>query len=146
MPNVGGQAGCFTYQDDSNKGLALLYCTLAKDKSRVDALKLPAGIQRLSSASSYFLSNGMLVEALTAAASLVGLCQQDELMSTVHKEECGFPDDWIFSIKDVVSTAVKVLLCAPLLALWMSGFAFVVTACWTRSQSCFWSDGAPACL
>ncbi len=51
----------------------------------------------------------MLVEALTAAASLVGLCQQDKLISTVRKEECGFLDDWVFSVKNVISTAVKVL-------------------------------------
>ena len=73
------------------------------------ALDTPAGLQRLSSASNYFLSKGMLVEALTAAASLFGLCQQDKLISTLHKEECGFLDDWVFSVKNVISTAVKVL-------------------------------------
>ena len=108
-PNAGGETSSFTYQDDSNKGLESLYCTLAQSASRWDALDTPAGLQRLSSASNYFLAKGMLVEALTAAASLVGLCQQDKLISTVRKEECGFLDDWVFSVKNVISTAVKVL-------------------------------------
>ena len=60
------------------------------------------------------------MEALTAAASLVGLCQQDKLYSIVRKKESGFLDDWIFSIKDVISTTVKVLWNAVLLALCLS--------------------------
>ncbi|DBA89173.1 hypothetical protein WJX77_001028 [Trebouxia sp. C0004] len=46
-------------------------------------------------------------QQLPFATSLVGLCQQQKLYSTVRKEEFGFLDDWIFSIKDVISNAVK---------------------------------------
>lgn len=58
-------------------------CTAQWHTHRFEGLQLPDSYQSLSSlhsASHYFLSKGMLVEAMTAAATLVGICLTDKLM------------------------------------------------------------------
>ena len=110
---------------------------MAQNSHRVDALTLPDSCPRLNSASHYFLSKGMLVEAMTAAATLAGLCLTDKLMSIVTKQGPICPDEWLFSIKDIISGAIKVLSPShPTLPSWVCKHVhIVVTQTRCRCQS-----------
>ena len=73
---------------------------MADSAHRFEALQLPDSYQSLNSlhsASHYFLSRGMLVESMTAAATLAGICLTDKLMSIVVKQEHLYREEWIFS-------------------------------------------------
>ena len=85
---------------------------MADSAHRLEALQMPDSylhLSKLHSASHYFLSRGMLVEAMTAAATLAGICLTDKLMSIVVKQEHLYHDEWVFSMKDIIKGAMKVL-------------------------------------
>ena len=54
---------------------------------------------------------------MTAAATLAGICLTDKLMSIVVKQEHLYREEWIFSMKDIISGAIKVLMLLMLTAL-----------------------------